>query len=270
MCGGRNRLLDNLRANMIVVRSKILERVCMATQKIIFQEADGLASLTLNRPDKGNAVDLEMMSAIEEALHRLNEKRSSRVLLVRGEGNDFCVRLDLGKQTNDVKELHEHYDQVARVNHLFRSFSGVSLTLVQGKTSGFGFGLAAQSDLTIAEENARFAFPVIRSGQPPTLPISYLGRLIPRKKAFELLILGKEIDAHQAERLGVVNLVVKAGSLQTEGRAWASQLLAIEGKALGACKEFFRSTAHLTIDDTARHGVSFLVNFLTAKKGAMT
>jgi enoyl-CoA hydratase/carnithine racemase len=165
-----------------------------------------------------------------------------------------------------VKELHEHYDQVARVNHLLRSFPGVSLTLVQGKTSGFGFGLAAQSDLTIAEENARFAFPVIRSGQPPTLPISYLGRLIPRKKAFELLIMGKEINAHQAEQFGVVNLVVKAGSLQDEGQAWVSQLLAIEEAALGACKEFFRSTAHLSIEDTARHGVAFLVNFLTAKK----
>jgi methylglutaconyl-CoA hydratase len=238
----------------------------MITEKIIFEESDGVARLILNRPDKGNAVDLEMMRGIEESLDGLNENKRSRVLVIRGEGDDFCTRLDLGKQGGGVKELHEHYDQVARVNHLLRSFPGVSLTLVQGKTSGFGFGLAAQSDLTIAEENAHFAFPVIRSGQPPTLPISYLGRLIPRKKAFELLIMGKEINAHQAEQFGVVNLVVKAGSLQAEGQAWVSQLLAIEGAALGACKEFFRSTAHLSIEDTAQHGVAFLVNFLAAKK----
>jgi enoyl-CoA hydratase/carnithine racemase len=78
--------------------------------------------------------------------------------------------------------------------------------------------------------------------------------------------MGKEINAHQAEQFGVVNLVVKAGSLQDEGQAWVSQLLAIEEAALGAYKEFFRSTAHLSIEDTARHGVAFLVNFLTAKK----
>lgn len=238
----------------------------MITEKIIFEETNGVARLTLNRPDQGNAVDMEMMRAIEESLAALNQQRRSRVLVIRGEGEDFCARLDLGKQDGGVKKLHEHYEQVARVNHLLRSFPGVSLTLVQGKTSGFGFGLAAQSDLTIAEENARFAFPVIRSGQPPTLPISYLGRLIPRKKAFELLIMGKEINAYQAEQFGVINLVVKAGSLQAEGQAWVSQLLAIEGAALGACKEFFRSTAHLSIEDTARHGVAFLVNFLAAKK----
>jgi len=238
----------------------------MITEKIIFEETNGVARLTLNRPDQGNAVDLDMMRAIEESLAVLNQQRRSRVLVIRGEGKDFCARLDLGKQDGGVKKLHEHYEQVARVNHLLRSFPGVSLTLVQGKTSGFGFGLAAQSDLTIAEENARFAFPVIRSGQPPTLPISYLGRLIPRKKAFELLIMGKEINAYQAEQFGVINLVVKAGSLQAEGQAWVSQLLAIEGAALGACKEFFRSTAHLSIEDTARHGVAFLVNFLAAKK----
>ena len=77
--------------------------------------------------------------------------------------------------------------------------------------------------------------------------------------------MGKEINAYQAEQFGVVNLVVKAGSLQAEGQAWVSQLLAIEGAALGACKEFFRSTAHLSIEDTAQHGVAFLVNFLAAK-----
>ena len=78
--------------------------------------------------------------------------------------------------------------------------------------------------------------------------------------------MGKEINAYQAEQFGVINLVVKAGSLQAEGQAWVSQLLAIEGAALGACKEFFRSTAHLSIEDTARHGVAFLVTFLAAKK----
>ena len=168
----------------------------MITEKIIFEETNGVARLTLNRPDQGNAVDLEMMRAIEESLATLNQQRRSRVLVIRGEGEDFCARLDLGKQDGGVKKL----------------------------------------------------------------------RLIPRKKAFELLIMGKEINAYQAEQFGVINLVVKAGSLQAEGQAWVSQLLAIEGAALGACKEFFRSTAHLSIEDTARHGVAFLVNFLAAKK----
>ena len=105
----------------------------MTSEKILFQESNGVARLTLNRPDQGNAVDLEMMRGIEESFGELNENKRSRVLVIRGEGEDFCARLDLGRQGSGVKELHEHYDQVARVNHLLRSFPGVSLTLVQGK-----------------------------------------------------------------------------------------------------------------------------------------
>ena len=105
----------------------------MPTEKILFQESDGVATLILNRPDQGNAVDLEMMRAIEESLDELNENRRSRVLVIRGKGKDFCARLDLGRQNGRVKELHEHYEQVARVNHLLRSFPGVSLTWSKAK-----------------------------------------------------------------------------------------------------------------------------------------
>ena len=78
----------------------------MITEKIIFEETNGVARLTLNRPDQGNAVDLEMMRAIEESLAALNQQRRSRVLVIRGEGEDFCARLDLGKQDGGVKKLH--------------------------------------------------------------------------------------------------------------------------------------------------------------------
>jgi enoyl-CoA hydratase/carnithine racemase len=70
----------------------------MITEKIIFEESDGVARLILNRPDKGNAVDLEMMRGIEESLGELNENKRSRVLVIRGEGEDFCARLDLGSK----------------------------------------------------------------------------------------------------------------------------------------------------------------------------
>jgi enoyl-CoA hydratase/carnithine racemase len=76
----------------------------MTTEKILFRESDGVATLILNRPDKGNAVDLDMMRAIEESFGELNENKRSRVLVIRGEGEDFCARLDLGRQDGGVKE----------------------------------------------------------------------------------------------------------------------------------------------------------------------
>ena len=239
----------------------------MSAQKLLLKERSGLATVTLNRPESDNAVDSEMIEAIQTALSQFSHKGRSRVLLLRGKGEHFCARLDLGRtKPLGAGEWHDRFSQVARVNHLLTSFPGVSVALVQGKAFGFGFALAAQADLTIAADNARFAFPVIRAGQPPTLPASYLSRLIPRKKAFELLISGMDVDAYQAERLGVVNHVVASEKLESEGKLWVARLLALDANALFACKNFFRTTVQLTTEDTARYGVSFLANFMAAKR----
>ncbi len=94
--------------------------------------------------------------------------------------------------------------------------------------------------------------------------MSYLGRWTARKKAFELVITGREMDAYEGERLGLVNRVVAIKQLASEGEQWVTQLLKQDAKALRACKEFFRDTAHLSPEDASRYGVSLLVNFMSA------
>ncbi|MFQ5904866.1 MAG: enoyl-CoA hydratase/isomerase family protein [Candidatus Binatia bacterium] len=236
----------------------------MRSQKIALEEKEGVATLTLNRPDRDNAVDSEMMEAIVEALLDVSARGHSRVLLLCGRGDYFCSGRDPGQTPQKgPKEWTEVLGQITRVNRSLASFPGITVALVRGRAFGFGFGLAVQSDITLAAEDARFAFPEIKAGFPPTIVMSYLGRWMTRKKAFELVITGGEIDAYEAERLGLLNRVVATRQLTLEGEQWVALLLKQDAKALRVCKEFFRDTAHLNPEDASRYGVSLLANLMS-------
>jgi len=240
----------------------------MSTQKILLEERDDVATLTLNRPDRGNLVDGEMMEAVEGILSELSAKGRSRVLVVCGQGDHFCAgREPWPKPTKSAEDWGGELGQIVRVNRLLTSFPGITIALVQGKANGFGFGLAVLSDLTLAAENSRFSFSEIKAGFPPTIVMSYLSRWMSRKKAFEMVITGEEIDGQEAERLGLVTRVVTQNRLVSEGERWVNLLLKQDAKALAACKEFFRETAYLNPEDAARYGVALLANFTSSKSG---
>ncbi|MBI4522826.1 MAG: enoyl-CoA hydratase/isomerase family protein, partial [Deltaproteobacteria bacterium] len=151
----------------------------MSTQKILLEEKGDIGTLTLNRPDRGNAVDKEMMGAMEGILSELSVKGHLRVLVLCGRGEDFCAgRESWPKPTKSAEDWGEELGQIVRVNHLLTTFPGITIALVQGKANGFGFGLAVLSDLTLSAENSRFSFSEIKAGFPPTIVMSYLSRWI--------------------------------------------------------------------------------------------
>ncbi len=119
--------------------------------------------------------------------------------------------------------------------------------------------------ITLAAKNSRLAFPEVKVGLPPTIVMSYLGRLIPRKKAFELVITGREMDPQEGERLGLVNRVVPAEQLVAEGERWVSLFLKLNEETLKTCKAYFRETANLSSEDAVRYGVTLLANFMSDK-----
>ena len=126
-----------------------------------------------------------------------------------------------------------------------------------------GLGLAIGCDITLLAEDARLAFPEVKAGLPPTIVMSYLGRLIPRKKAFELVITGREMNPQEAERLGLVNQVVPSDQLVAEGERWVSLLLKQNAETLKTCKDFFRDTVDLSSEDAVQYGVTLLANFMS-------
>ena len=239
----------------------------MLCEKIIFKEQNGIATITFNRPERENAVDGEMMEAMIEALETANAAGSARILLVGGAGEHFCAGRDPATVTpENAAEWSHVLEQIVRTNHALAAFPGISLAVVKGKAHGFGFGIAVQSDITLAADDARFGFPEIRGGFPPTIVMSYLSRWVSRKKAFEWVITGDEMDAREAERQGVVNRVFARAELDAKADEWMQKLLKLKDPALKACKAFFRDTAHLHPDDAYRYGVSLLANFNASRR----
>lgn len=234
----------------------------MSLQNIVVEQRDQVATLTLNRPDENNTVNAQMMKTIIESLETLAAGDEARVLLLEGAGQHFCGGRDPGPtRPDDVAGWSEVLGQIVATNRALASFPGITVALAKGGVRGFGFGLAIQCDVTLAAEDARFSFPEIKAGFPPSLVMSYLSRWTNRKKAFELVITGDEINAGEAYRLGLLNQVVPSEDLEVEGQRWVDKLLALDAAALTACKAFFRDTAYLHPEDAARGGVAFLADF---------
>ena len=236
----------------------------MTHPNLIVEQRESVATITLNRPEKNNTVDAGMMTAMVGSLNLLAADEEVRIVLLGGEGDHFCGGRDPGPtRPDDAAGWSEVLGQIVATNQALASFPGITVALAKGDVRGFGFGMAVQCDITLAADDARFSFPEIKAGFPPSVVMSYLSRWTMRKKAFELVITGDEIGAGEAERLGLVNRVVASDELDAEGQRWADKLLQLDAAAVTACKAFFGDSAYMHPDDAAKYGVSFLADFNT-------
>lgn len=236
-------------------------------EEIVLEKDRQIATISFNRPERDNAVGPEMMQQLHQALADVASQEGLRLLVLEGRGDHFCAGREPGsKRPPNAARWAEVLRQIVRVNQLLRSFSGITMAVVRGKAFGFGCGLAVQSDVTLAADNARFAFPEMKHGLPPTIVMSYLGRWIHRKKAFEMVLTGADISAHEAEALGLVNRVVPLEGLQREKENWMGLCLGYEKELLETCKQFFRDTARSSPEEAVRYAVSLLANFLSSRE----
>ncbi len=236
------------------------------SDKVLLEKTGDMAALTLNRPEKGNAVDLELMLALTERLAEAAADKTLRLMVIEGRGDDFCSgrEPDVPRPEN-AAQFATALGRIVRVNELLQSFPGISLAVVRGRAFGFGCGMAVQSDVTLAAADARFAFPEIKAGFPPTIVMSYLSRWIHRKKALELVMTGGELSAEEAERQGLVNRVVPPDRLADEKARWIETLTGRDLDGLQATKAFFRDTAEWSTGAAAQYGITRLANFFASR-----
>ena len=237
------------------------------SDKVLLEKTGDVAALTLNRPEKGNAVDAELMTALIERLAEAAADKTLRLMVIEGRGDDFCAgrEPDVPRPEN-AAQFAEALGRIVRVNELLQSFPGISLAVVRGRAFGFGCGMAVQSDVTLAAAGARFAFPEIKAGFPPTIVMSSLSRWIHRKKALELVMTGGELSAEEAERQGLVNRVVPADRLEDEKARWIETLAGRDLEGLQATKAFFRDTAEWSTGAAAQYGITRLANFFASRR----
>jgi enoyl-CoA hydratase/carnithine racemase len=198
-------------------------------ETIAYDVDEHVATITLNRPDKRNAINAAMFSELGDAAHEADGDDDVRVVLVRGEGASFCAGIDLGafgeQLTRGDDELREFIALAQRPFAVLASMRKPSLAAVQGHSLGAGCQLALACDLRVAAEGTSFGILELNFGIIPDLGgNARLSALVGPARAKELIWTSARFDAEQAEEWGVVNRVVPPGELQEAAAALAREL----------------------------------------------
>ncbi len=212
-----------------------------------------VASITLNRPEKENAADERMIDEICDILGKVRDS-DAVVLLLKGSGNNFCAGRDTspGSSTSPFKTV---ISKIIRLNTLLLDLPQITFAEIRGKALGFGCGLALLCDISIASSNSVFGFPEMNANLPPTVVASYLPRWISKKKAFELIISGREVSPEEAERLDMISQVMTEQDLGKATSQWLDRLLEKSPSALKMCKSFARTTRNMSFEDATSYGL---------------
>jgi methylglutaconyl-CoA hydratase len=182
------------------------------TEKVVLYSVEGLvARITLNRPDKRNALNDALIAGLKQALKQASVDQNIRVVVIWGAGNDFCSGADLSAlQKIAGASVDENAEDARSLLELFLLIRGLPLPVVAavtGRALAGGCGLATACDLVLAAESARFGYPEVKIGFVPAMVMAILRRNVSEKRAFELITRGAEISATQAREFGLVNQV---------------------------------------------------------------
>jgi len=211
-------------------------------EHILVSQADCIATITLNRPDKLNAFIGHMRRDLAEALEQAGSDRSVRVVIVTGAGRAFCAGGDIAfmaelMKRRDVEEFSRILGAGRRVITAIRQMTKPVIASINGPASGAGCNLAFACDLRIASNTATFSQSFTKVGLHPDWGGTYfLPRFVTPNKACEMFFLGEAIDAAEAERLGIVNQVVAPEDLESATLQLAERLRAAPPIALAAAK----------------------------------
>src|SRR5271154_3649037 len=193
---------------------------------LLEERGEGVLRLTLNRPEARNALSIELMTALVEALGRAADDPRSRIVVIAGAGPAFCAGHDLRELRQDPRR--ETYQRIfALCSELMLAIVRLPkpvIARVHGIATAAGCQLVASCDLAVAAEEARFATPGVDLGLFCSTPMVALSRAVGRKPAMEMLLTGDAIDAARARELGLVNRVVPGGELDAATAALAGQI----------------------------------------------
>lgn len=217
-----------------------------------------IAFITLNRPDKRNAISYEL---IDDLLKALREVESSPVtiLILTGAGKAFCSGMDLDNLRALTSRSHEENiadsRQMAQMFRTLYEFPKVTIAAVNGPAIAGGCGLATLCDFTIASREAKFGYTEVRIGFIPAIVSAFLLRQVGEKLARELLLTGRIISADEAQRFGLANEVVPPDQLLERARALAAELLQNSPASLLAAKRLLRNYSAKQLDSQIAEAV---------------
>jgi enoyl-CoA hydratase/carnithine racemase len=216
----------------------------MTYEEILYFTQGPVGYLTLNNPQKINALSKKMISEIMHALNDVTLDNSIKVLVIRAAGKHFCAGHNLAEMVDGgVEEYKFVFDQCTRMMEMIHQIPQPVIAQVQGIATAAGCQLVAWCDLAIAEEGARFATPGVKIGLFCTTPMVAITRAIGRKAALEMLLTGRYIPAGEAKDLGLINRVVPLNNLASETEILAGQIAEASRFVLAIGKQGFYAQA---------------------------
>lgn len=227
----------------------------MSSDNLVLADvADGVATITLNRPDASNGMNVDFLKALCDAVMGLHGRADVRVALIRGAGKNFCAGGDVhtfaskGEHMPDYLRVATAWLQNA-VTGLMRLESPVIAAVHGFAAGGGGFGLVCASDLVIAADTAKFLAGATRVGMAPDAGVSVtLPRIVGLRRAAEIVLTNPILTAPQARELGIVNRIVPEAELEKAATAWAQELAAGPPKAMAAAKRLLWSGVGTGVD----------------------
>jgi enoyl-CoA hydratase/carnithine racemase len=220
------------------------------------QSKGAIRILTLNRPQKRNALDTTLSRALLEALRAADGDENVRCVVLTGAGPAFCAGADLKelKGLRDPQAAETRAELTMQLHLAFSKMVTPVVTAINGAAMGGGAGLAIAGDLAVMASSAKLGYPETRHGIVAAIVMANLVRQVGRKAAFELVALGEPIDAKRAAALGMVNRVVTPAQLMKTALKLAAQLAAVSKPAMAQTKTLFHEVADLPLERALEGG----------------
>jgi len=231
----------------------------MKSEVVLASDEGAVRLLTLNRPEKRNALNDELISELKKALRGADADESVRAIVIRGAGKDFCSGADLlSIQKIAGATYEENVDDARQLAELFEFIRKVRqpvIAAVHGRALAGGCGLATACDLVIATRTARFGYPEVKIGFVPAMVAAILRRNLGEKKSFELLTRGFEYSAEDALALGLVNALFSDGDFETAVLEYAAVYASLSSSAVQMTKKLLYDIDANNYSDAIAEGV---------------
>ena len=212
----------------------------MKTDQVLYSVDGEIATITLNRPEKRNALNDAVIAGIKDALKKAAADDGVKAVVISGAGKDFCAGADLSALQKiagaSVADNSEDARSLLELFLLIRQVPVPVIAAVTGRALAGGCGLASACDLVLASTSARFGYPEVKIGFVPAMVMAILRRNVSEKRAFELLTRGEEISAQQAKDFGLVNQVFDDETFAADVNAYAKKFEGLSKQAIALTK----------------------------------